>query len=108
MVISASAGAYPPGPERHGESDALWVENRYGALIGEWESVARSDAFPVVRLRIPPVYGPSVTGGLGAVFLPGLLLVLLPKGRQRAELGRQAAAARQGGLTLRRLELRPW
>jgi nucleoside-diphosphate-sugar epimerase len=73
VVVSASAGAYPPGSDRRKEDHPLWTENRYGALVEEWERAARSDAFPVVRLRIPPAYGPSTTGGLGAVFLPSLL-----------------------------------
>lgn len=79
VVVVASAGAYPPGPERHGEEDALWTANRYGALIEEWEGAATSDRFPVVRLRIPPSYGPSLTGGLGAVFLPDLMKGKGPK-----------------------------
>jgi nucleoside-diphosphate-sugar epimerase len=73
VLVSASAGAYPPGPERHGEEDALWSDNKYGAMIEPWEAAARSEAFPSACLRLPPVYGPSLTGGLGAVFLPGLL-----------------------------------
>jgi nucleoside-diphosphate-sugar epimerase len=72
LFVAASAAAYPPGPERHSEDDALWAGNKYGALIVEWEVASRSGPFPTVLLRFPPMYGPSLTGGLGAVFLPAL------------------------------------
>jgi len=72
LFVSASAAAYPSGPEKHAEGDALWTSNPYGALIAEWETASRDGPFPTVVLRIPPLYGPSLTGGLGAVFLPAL------------------------------------
>jgi nucleoside-diphosphate-sugar epimerase len=72
ILLSASAAAYPPGPERHAEESPLWTDNAYGAFIPEWEAAAESDAFPSVRLRISPIYGPTTEGGLGAVFLPAL------------------------------------
>jgi nucleoside-diphosphate-sugar epimerase len=73
LLLSASASAYPAGPEKRREEDPLWTANPYGALIAEWEGAARTDDFPTVCLRFPPMYGPTAEGGLGAVFLPPLL-----------------------------------
>jgi nucleoside-diphosphate-sugar epimerase len=72
VFVSASAGAYAPGSGKNDEDAPIWTDNPYGALIPDWEAAAASDAFPSVRLRIPPVYGPTDAGGLGAVFLPRL------------------------------------
>jgi nucleoside-diphosphate-sugar epimerase len=79
LIVAASAAAYPPGSDRHVETDALWTSNRYGALIAEWEEASRASPSPTVVLRIPPMYGPSLTGGLGAVFLPALVKGKGPK-----------------------------
>jgi nucleoside-diphosphate-sugar epimerase len=72
LLVSASAAAYPAGTEKHDEASPLWTDNAYGSFIPEWEAAAESDSFPSVRLRIPPLYGPTDEGGLGAVFLPAL------------------------------------